>query len=111
MHRVAVNACTDHAPRGWRACAAARSSTAPPPRPSLAGARAQPDPEPAGVDGALRASLDVLSHDQRSALVLKAVMDMRDEDVAEAMSLPVGTVKCHAHRGRKLIAARLRRTA
>ena len=36
-------------------------------------------------------------------------MDMRDEDMAEAMSLPVGTVKCHAHRGRKLIAARLRR--
>jgi DNA-directed RNA polymerase specialized sigma24 family protein len=53
----------------------------------------------------------VLSHDQRRALVLKAVMDMRDEDVAEAMSLPVGTVKCHAHRGRKLIAARLRRSA
>jgi hypothetical protein len=34
-----------------------------------------------------------------------------DEDVAVALSLPVGTVECHAHRGRKLLAARLRRTA
>jgi RNA polymerase sigma-70 factor, ECF subfamily len=109
LHRVAVNACADHARRLARvrrsevvdgAAAAA----------SLAGA-AQTDPDPVGVDGALRASLDVLSQDQRHALVLKAVMDMRDEDVAEAMALPVGTVKCHAHRGRKLIAARLRRTA
>ena len=109
LHRVAANACTDHARRLARvrrsevvdgAAAAA----------SLAGAVAR-GPEPAGVDGALRASLEVLSEDQRRALVLKAVMDMRDVDVAEAMSLPVGTVKCHAHRGRKLIAARLRRSA
>ncbi len=71
----------------------------------------EPDLEPGGVDAALRDSLELLSQDQRSALVLKAVMDMRDEDVAEAMSLPVGTVKCHAHRGRKLLAARLRPSA
>lgn len=38
-------------------------------------------------------------------------MDMRDEDAAQAMSLPAGTVTCHAHQGRKLLAARLRRTA
>jgi DNA-directed RNA polymerase specialized sigma24 family protein len=55
-------------------------------------------------------SVDLLTQPQRSALVLKAVTDMRDEDVAHAMSLPLGTVKCHAHRG-KLLAARLRRTA
>jgi RNA polymerase sigma-70 factor (ECF subfamily) len=109
LHRVAQNACADHGRRLARvrrsevvdgAAAAA----------SLADA-AQTDPEPGGVDGALRASLAVLSREQRRALVLKAVMDMRDEDVAEAMALPLGTVKCHAHRGRKLIAARLRRTA
>ena len=109
VHRVATNACTDHARRVARvrrseivdgAAAAAGLAHA-----------CEPDLEPIGVDAALRDSLDLLSPDQRSALVLKAVMDMRDEDVAEAMSLPVGTVKCHAHRGRKLIAARLRRTA
>ena len=109
LHRVATNACTDHARRLARvrrseivdgAAAAAGLADA-----------CEPDPEPTGVDAALRDSLELLSQDQRSALVLKAVMDMRDEDVAEAMSLPVGTVKCHAHRGRKLIAARLRRTA
>jgi RNA polymerase sigma-70 factor (ECF subfamily) len=109
VHRVASNACTDHARRLARmrrseivdgAAAAAGLAHA-----------CEPDPAPMGVDGALRASLDLLSDEQRRALVLKAVMDMRDEDVAEAMSLPVGTVKCHAHRGRKLIAARLRRTA
>jgi len=108
VHRVAQNACADHGRRLARVrrgevvdgAAAA----------SLAGA-AQTDPEPGGIDGALRASLLRLSADQRRALVLKAVMDMRDEDVAALMSLPVGTVKCHVHRGRKLIAARLRRTA
>src|SRR5262249_42112296 len=109
LHRVAVNACLDHARRVARVRRAeivdGLAAEA-----SLAGA-VQRDPEPAGVDDALRASLAFLTDDQRRALVLKAVMDMRDEDVAEAMSLPVGTVKCHAHRGRKLIAARLRRTA
>ena len=109
LHRVATNACTDHARRVARvrrseivdgAAAAA----------GLAGA-CEPDLEPGGVNATLRASLELLSQDQRSALVLKAVMDMRDEDVAEAMSLPVGTVKCHAHRGRKLLAARLRPSA
>jgi RNA polymerase sigma-70 factor (ECF subfamily) len=108
LHRVAVNACLDHARRVARVRRA--EVAGPAAEASLAGG-VQRGPEPAGVDGALRASLDVLSDDQRRALVLKAVMDMRDEDVAEAMSLPVGTVKCHAHRGRKLIAARLRRTA
>jgi RNA polymerase sigma-70 factor (ECF subfamily) len=109
LHRVAANACTDHARRLARvrrseivdgAAAAA----------GLAGA-CGPVVEPGGFDATLRASLDLLSRNQRSALVLKAVMDMRDEDVAEAMSLPVGTVKCHAHRGRKLLAARLRQSA
>ncbi len=70
----------------------------------------QPDLGPIGVDGALRDS-HPLSPDERSALVLKVVIDLRDEDVAQAMSLPVGTVKCHAPRRRKLLAARLRRNA
>ena len=108
LHRVAQNACSDH---GRRLARVRRSEVVDGAAAASLAARAQTDPEPAGVDGALRASLDVLSHDQRRALVLKAVMDMRDQDVAEAMALPVGTVKCHAHRGRKLMAARLRRTA
>ena len=109
LHRVAANACTDHA----RRLARVRRSEIVDGAAAAAGLAhaCEPDPEPGGVDGALRDSLDLLSQDQRRALVLKAVMDMRDEDVAEAMSLPVGTVKCHAHRGRKLLAARLRRTA
>lgn len=109
VHRVAANACTDHARRVARVRRSEIVDS------SAAAARlartAQPVREPVGVDGDLRASLDLLSDDQRRALVLKAVMDMRDEDVAEALSLPVGTVKCHAHRGRKLIAARLGRSA
>jgi RNA polymerase sigma-70 factor, ECF subfamily len=107
LHRVAQNACADH---GRRLARVRRSEVVDGAAAASLAAAAQTDPEP-GDDGALRASLDVLSRDQRRALVLKAVMDMRDEDVAEAMALPVGTVKCHAHRGRKLIAARLRRSA
>jgi RNA polymerase sigma-70 factor (ECF subfamily) len=109
VHRVAANACTDHARRLARV---RRSEVVDGPAAAAGLAHAaEPDVEPRGVDAALRDSLDLLTQPQRSALVLKAVMDMRDEDVANAMSLPVGTVKCHAHRGRKLLAARLRRTA
>jgi DNA-directed RNA polymerase specialized sigma24 family protein len=33
-------------------------------------------------------------------LVMKDVLSLSYEQIAEAMDMPVGTVKCHAHRGR-----------
>ena len=45
--------------------------------------------------------LGSLSHDQRSAVVLRDVMGLSYEDVARAASMPVGTAKSYVHRGRK----------
>ena len=38
--------------------------------------------------------------DQRQVLVMKDVLSLSYEEIAAAMEMPVGTVKCHAHRGR-----------
>ena len=46
-----------------------------------------------------------LSDDQRRVMVLKDVLQLSYEEIAAEMGMPVGTVKCHAHRGR----ARMRR--
>jgi RNA polymerase sigma-70 factor (ECF subfamily) len=48
----------------------------------------------------LRECMERLSHDQRRVLVMKDVLQLSYEQIADAMSMPVGTVKCHAHRGR-----------
>ena len=39
-------------------------------------------------------------------MVMKDVLSLSYEDIAEVLGMPVGTVKCHAHRGR----ARMRRS-
>src|ERR671930_641448 len=46
-----------------------------------------------------------LSDDQRRVMVMKDVLHLSYEEIAHEMGMPVGTVKCHAHRGR----ARMRR--
>jgi DNA-directed RNA polymerase specialized sigma subunit, sigma24 homolog len=38
-------------------------------------------------------------------MVMKDVLALSYEEIAEVLEMPVGTVKCHAHRGR----ARMRR--
>jgi RNA polymerase sigma-70 factor, ECF subfamily len=46
-----------------------------------------------------------LSTDQRHVMVMKDVLALSYEEIADVLDMPVGTVKCHAHRGR----ARMRR--
>jgi RNA polymerase sigma-70 factor, ECF subfamily len=46
-----------------------------------------------------------LSGDQRQVMVMKDVLSLSYEEIAAVLDMPVGTVKCHAHRGR----ARMRR--
>jgi RNA polymerase sigma-70 factor (ECF subfamily) len=53
----------------------------------------------------LRESLAGLSLEQRHVMVMKDVLSLSYEEIAGALRMPVGTVKCHAHRGR----ARMRR--
>ena len=49
--------------------------------------------------------MEDLSDDQRHVMVMKDVLSLSYEEIADVMAMPVGTVKCHAHRGR----ARMRR--
>lgn len=50
--------------------------------------------------------LDGLGTDERAVLVLRFWFDLREADVADALGLPLGTVKSHAHRAlRRLRAA------
>jgi RNA polymerase sigma-70 factor (ECF subfamily) len=53
----------------------------------------------------LARGMDGLSDDQRHVMVMKDVLSLSYEEIADALGMPVGTVKCHAHRGR----ARVRR--
>jgi RNA polymerase sigma-70 factor (ECF subfamily) len=53
----------------------------------------------------LARELGGLSDDQRHVMVMKDVLALSYEEIAEVLDMPVGTVKCHAHRGR----ARMRR--
>jgi RNA polymerase sigma-70 factor (ECF subfamily) len=47
-----------------------------------------------------------LSEEQRQVMVMKDVLSLSYEEIAQILGMPVGTVKCHAHRGR----ARMRRS-
>jgi RNA polymerase sigma-70 factor, ECF subfamily len=53
----------------------------------------------------LAAQMATLSEDQRQVMVMKDVLSLSYEEIAAVLGMPVGTVKCHAHRGR----ARMRR--
>ena len=112
LHRLTVNVCTDHA----RRLARRRRSEAP----DVDGALLHTvDGAPRAVDVAvsrvatvaLRGSLAALSEAQRTVVVLKDVLSLSYEEIAERLELPVGTVKSHAHRGRRALAERLGRGA
>src|SRR5919198_2886822 len=55
----------------------------------------------------VRAALDRLPTAQRLALTLHYFEDMRYEDIAEAMGLPLNTVKSHIRRGKERLALML----
>lgn len=56
---------------------------------------------------ALRRGLAALPDRQRTVVILKDVLSYSYEEIAERLELPVGTVKSHAHRGRRMLAERL----
>jgi RNA polymerase sigma-70 factor (ECF subfamily) len=58
---------------------------------------------------AVRAALLALPRDFRVALVLRDVNQLSYEEVADALSVPLGTVKSRISRSRALLAAQLRR--
>ncbi|HYF45241.1 MAG TPA: sigma-70 family RNA polymerase sigma factor [Acidimicrobiales bacterium] len=67
-------------------------------------ASAAEDFDAAGLPEHLQQALRDLPEDYRAAVVLCDVLDLSYEEIAEALDIPVGTVRSRIHRGR----ARLR---
>jgi RNA polymerase sigma-70 factor (ECF subfamily) len=100
LHRLVVNTCRDAAER--------RSSRVHEPLGDDLAAGPGDDPARAAGMSELRRelcdSLAGISAREAQVIVLKDAMGYSFEEIAEAAGMPVGTAKCHAHRGR----ARLR---
>ena len=100
LHRLVLNTCRDAAERR-------KSRVHEPLEDDLsAGTVADPERE-AGMSELRRELCDSLagiSPREAQVIVLKDAMGYSFEEIAEAAGMPVGTAKCHAHRGR----ARLR---
>ncbi len=113
LHRLTVNVCTDIGRRlsrrrrsevtGVDGCLLERDEPAARSVSDLALART--------IAPALRRALQALPDGQRTVVLLKDVLSLSYEEIADRLELPVGTVKSHAHRGRRLLAERLGRAA
>jgi RNA polymerase sigma-70 factor (ECF subfamily) len=103
LHRLVVNTCRDAAERR-------RTRSHEPLADDL---RAGPEGDPARAAGIselrreLCDSLAGISADQAQVIVLKDALGYSFEEIAEAAGMPVGTAKCHAHRGRNRMRERL----
>lgn len=104
LHRVAVNASLDRLRKRKRR---AESSL------ELVGERADTGPAPeeraeaAERAAAVQAALSKLSDDHRAVLVLHDIQDLDYAGVAEALQIPIGTVKSRIHRARAEMAVLL----
>ncbi|GAA5142896.1 sigma-70 family RNA polymerase sigma factor [Nocardioides marinquilinus] len=58
---------------------------------------------------ALQHALDELPWNQRAAWLLREVEGLSYAEIAEALSMPVGAVRGHLHRGRRTVAERMAR--
>jgi RNA polymerase sigma-70 factor (ECF subfamily) len=108
LHRLVVNTCRDAADRG--------RSRAHEPLPEEFGATVgndtfEHDPARGVRMSELRRelcdSLANISPAQAQVIVLKDAYDFTFEEIAAAAGMPVGTAKCHAHRGRNRLRERL----
>ena len=105
LHRLVVNTCRDVAERQR-----ARTHDA---LPDELGADVEHDPTRGVRISELRRelcnSLADISPEQAQVIVLKDALGYTFEEIAAASGMPVGTAKCHAHRGRSRLRERLER--
>jgi RNA polymerase sigma-70 factor (ECF subfamily) len=94
LHRLVVNTCVDAAAKR-RVCEEL---------PEDLRAAEEPDVE---LRDELRSCLLELPAAQARVLVLKDALGYSFEEIAAAESMPVGTAKCYAHRGRNRVRERL----
>jgi RNA polymerase sigma-70 factor (ECF subfamily) len=105
LHRLVVNTCRDAAER--------QRSRTHDPLPEELGADVEHDPARGVRISELRRelcdSLAGISPEQAQVIVLKDALDYTFEEIAAAAGMPVGTAKCHAHRGRHRLRQKLER--
>ena len=103
LHRLVVNTCRDAADR--------KRGRVHEPLPEEIGFVAEDDPARGVRMSELRRelcdSLAGISPEQAQVIVLKDAYDFTFEEIAAAAGMPVGTAKCHAHRGRNRLRERL----
>jgi RNA polymerase sigma-70 factor (ECF subfamily) len=103
LHRLVVNTCRDVAER--------QRTRAHEPLPEELGADLEHDPARGVRISELRRelcdSLAGISPEQAQVIVLKDALGYTFEEIAAAADMPVGTAKCHAHRGRNRLRERL----
>jgi RNA polymerase sigma-70 factor, ECF subfamily len=103
LHRLVVNTCRDVAER--------QRTRTHEPLPEELGADLEHDPARGVRISELRRelcdSLAGISPEQAQVIVLKDALGYTFEEIAAAADMPVGTAKCHAHRGRNRLREQL----
>jgi RNA polymerase sigma-70 factor (ECF subfamily) len=103
LHRLVVNTCRDVAER--------RRTRIHDPLPQELGADVEHDPARGVRLTELRRelcdSLADISPEQAQVIMLKDALGYTFEEIAAEFGMPVGTAKCHAHRGRNRLRKRL----
>jgi RNA polymerase sigma-70 factor, ECF subfamily len=103
LHRLVVNTCRDVAER--------QRTRTHEPLPEELGADLEHDPARGVRLSELRRelcdSLAGISPEQAQVIVLKDALGYTFEEIAAAAGMPVGTAKCHAHRGRNRLREQL----
>jgi RNA polymerase sigma-70 factor (ECF subfamily) len=103
LHRLVVNTCRDVGER--------QRTRTHEPLPEELGADLEHDPARGVRISELRRelcdSLAGISPEQAQVIVLKDALGYTFEEIAAAADMPVGTAKCHAHRGRSRLRERL----
>jgi RNA polymerase sigma-70 factor, ECF subfamily len=103
LHRLVVNTCWDAAER--------RKTRVHEPLADDLSSGPDDDPERVAGMSELRRelcdSLAGVSAQQAQVVLLKDALGYSFEEIAEASGMPVGTAKCHAHRGRNRLRERL----
>ncbi len=103
LHRLVVNTCRDVAER--------QRTRTHEPLPDELGADLEHDPARGARISELRRelcdSLAGISREQAQVIVLKDALGYTFEEIAAAAEMPVGTAKCHAHRGRNRLREQL----
>ncbi|MCA9444764.1 MAG: hypothetical protein KC964_28520, partial [Candidatus Omnitrophica bacterium] len=56
-----------------------------------------------------RESIASLEEPYKSAVILREIQHLSYDEIAEALKIPIGSVKVHLHRGRKMLRELLRR--